>query len=154
MYSAAQPPGIPQAMTHRNQRGAPQHAPVDKSTCILIVDDDRQSSMALTFMLTARGYTEVRAVRSAARAVTVADSFRPGIVFLDIELPDQGSLVLAERLRRGAQQQAMRLIALTRSVEHAGREDARLAGFERFLVKPLVQAELDKILRLPLDLPT
>jgi CheY-like chemotaxis protein len=62
--------------------------------------------------------------------------------------------VLAERLRRGAQQQAMRLIALTRSVEHAGREDARLAGFERFLVKPLVQAELDKILRLPLDLPT
>jgi CheY-like chemotaxis protein len=139
-------------MTH-HRRGAPEHAPVDTGTCILIIDDDRQASMALSFMLTARGYVEVRAVRSAARAVTVAESFRPGIVFLDIELPDQGSLDLADRLRRGTKQHVMRLIALTRSVEHANREDARLAGFERFLVKPLVQAELDKILRLPPETP-
>jgi CheY-like chemotaxis protein len=109
--------------------------------------------MALSFMLSARGYTEVRAVRSAARAVTVAESFHPGIVFLDFELPDQGSMNLAELLRRGARQHAMRIIALTRSMENAQREDARLAGFERFLVKPLVQAELDKILRLPPEAP-
>jgi CheY-like chemotaxis protein len=109
--------------------------------------------MALSFMLSARGYTDVRAVRSAARALTVAESFRPGIVFLDFELPGQSSLDLAERLRRGAKQQAIRLIALTRQVEHPQREDARLAGFERFLVKPLVPAELDKILRLPPELP-
>jgi DNA-binding response OmpR family regulator len=140
-------------MTHRNQRGAPQHDPVDSSTCILIIDDDRQASMALSFMLSARGYTEVRAVRSAARALTVAESFHPGIVFLDFELPDKGSMGLAELLRRGAKQHAMRIIALTRSTEHTKREDARVAGFERFLVKPLVQAELDKILRLPAEAP-
>jgi CheY-like chemotaxis protein len=135
-------------MTHRNQRGARQEAPVDAGTGILIIDDDRQASMALSFMLSARGYLEVRAVRSAARALTVTESFRPGIVFLDIDLPGQGSMDLADQLRRGARQHALRLIALTRSVEHAAREDARLAGFERFLVKPLVQVELDKILRL------
>jgi CheY-like chemotaxis protein len=135
----------------QQRRGAAQHEPVATGTCILIVEDDRQASMALTFMLSARGYAEVRAVRSAARALTVAETFRPGIVFLDFELPERGSTDLAELLRRGAGQHAMRVIALTRSVEHAGREDARAAGFERFLVKPLVQAELDKILRLPAD---
>jgi len=109
--------------------------------------------MALSFMLSARGYTEVRAVRSAARALTVAGSFHPGIVFLDFELPDKGSLDLAAMLRRGAGQHAMRIIALTRSIENAKRDDARLAGFERFLVIPLVQAELDKILRLPPEAP-
>jgi CheY-like chemotaxis protein len=140
-------------MTHRDQRGGRQHESVNPETCILIVDDDRQASIALSFMLSARGYADVRAVRSAARALTVAESFRPGIVFLDFDLADQGSLELAERLRRGAKQHVMRLIALTRLVEHPQREVARLAGFERFLVKPLLQAELDKILRLPPEAP-
>jgi len=38
------------------------------------------------------------------------------------------------------------LIALTSNAEHESREAARAAGFERYLVKPLAQGELDKIL--------
>jgi len=38
--------------------------------------------------LAARGYDDVKAVRSAARAVAVAGMFHPAIVFLDIELPE------------------------------------------------------------------
>ena len=119
------------------------------ATCILIVDDDRRSSQSLTFMLAARGYDEVRAVRSGARALAVAGKFRPGIIFLDLELPDRSSMDLAERLRHSANQNGLRIIALTSSVEHSTRENARVAGFERYLVKPMAQLELDKILRLP-----
>ena len=42
---------------------------------------------------------------------------------------------------------ATRLIALTDTIEHPGREDARAAGFERYLVKPVTLAELQKVLR-------
>jgi CheY-like chemotaxis protein len=136
-------------MSYRDQRGSARQTPVATATGILIVDDDRSASVSLTFMLAARGYDEVRAVRSAARALAVAERLRPGIVFLDIDVPDGRGLALADSLRRGAKQRAMRFIALTRSNEHPSRDDARAAGFERYLVKPLARDELDKVLRLP-----
>jgi CheY-like chemotaxis protein len=134
-------------MTHFDQRGTHPHGAVQPDTHILIVDNDRSVSVSLGFMLAARGYEEVRSVRSAARAIAIAESFRPAIVFLDIELPDMDGLDLAHRLSRGARQNAIRLIALTNVIEHPKREDARAAGFERYLVKPLDQSELDKVLR-------
>jgi CheY-like chemotaxis protein len=121
-------------------------------TCILIIDDDRPASVALSFMLSLRGYEEIRSVRSAGRAVAIAENFSPGIVFLNIELPGMDSLALARDLRRGSRQPALRIIALTNSAEHPTRDDAREAGFERYLVKPCEQSEIDKILRLPADL--
>jgi CheY-like chemotaxis protein len=42
-----------------------------------------------------------------------------------------------------------RLIALTQDVEHAMREEARVAGFERYLVKPVTQEALDAVLFIP-----
>ncbi len=116
------------------------------ATRILIVDHDRRVGVALNFMLNARGFDEVRVVRSAARAFAVAELFTPGLVFLDLELPDLESISVAQQLRRDARQRTMRLIALTGHAEHAMREEARVAGFERFLTKPVVQEELDKIL--------
>ncbi len=140
---------LPYAVTPRDQRGLRRDPPVDRNTRILIIEDDRRLSMALTFMLSARGYDEVRAVRSAARAIAIAEAFCPGIVFFDIERPDSESLDLAAQLYRRVNRSALRLIALSASGGHELREETRLAGFERYLVKPLSQLELDKVLRLP-----
>ena len=140
-------------MRHLNQRGSSPQGAVQPDTHILIVDNDRQVAMSLGFMLSARGYQEVRAVRSPARAIAVAEKFHPGIVFLDIELPGLTGLDLANRLRHSARQHAIRLIALTSGIDHPKREDARMAGFERYLVKPLAQSELDKVLRITANNP-
>jgi CheY-like chemotaxis protein len=43
----------------------------------------------------------------------------------------------------------LRLIALTTSREHQGRELARVAGFERYLLKPVVALDLWNLLRMP-----
>lgn len=142
--------GIPYAITPT--RKAPrQNAGISLDTCILIIDDDRRASLALSFMLNVRGYAEIRSVRSAARAVAISDNFSPGIVFLDLELPNTDTLNLAKQLNRGSRPTALRLIALTTTAEHPLREQARQAGFERFLMKPCEQVEVDKILRLPAD---
>lgn len=132
------PPG------QRRQDGVATHA--DLAVPILIVDDDRRVGMALSFMLTARGFTEVRAVRSAARAIAVAQTFLPRMVFLDLELPGADSLAIAHQLRREARQRQLRLIALTSDAKHPRRDEARKAGFERFLTKPVTNEELDAIL--------
>ena len=115
-------------------------------TRILIVDQDRQVGVALSFMLSARRFEEVRAVRSAKRAVAITEQFRPEIVFLDLDLPDNGGITVARQLARDTRTRRPRLIALTTQDDHPMREQARAAGFERLLVKPVSHEELDKIL--------
>jgi CheY-like chemotaxis protein len=146
MFTMSSTSGSPDAMTYRDQRSARGTGAAPTPTSILIVDGDRHASVALTFMLGVAGYEDVRAVRSASRALILAAQYRPALVFVDIEMPDQGAFALASELRRNSRQRAMRLIALTTDVEHPSREAARSAGFDRFLVKPTSQAELDKCL--------
>jgi DNA-binding response OmpR family regulator len=134
---------IAHAMTHRNQRGSNRDSPLEATTRILIVDDDRGIGTALTFMLAARGYDQVRAVRSARRAVALADQHRPALIFIDLDLPADGALEVARHVTRVARQPGPRLIALTT------RPGARVPGFERSLAKPLSQSELDEVLKIP-----
>ncbi len=119
---------------------------VDPGARILIVDQDRGVGQALSFMLAARRYDEVRAVRSADRALKITAQFRPEIVFLELDLPDGDSIAVARQLVRYVRQSRPRLIALTREAKHPLREEARLAGFERFTQKPVSHEELDEIL--------
>jgi CheY-like chemotaxis protein len=114
---------------------------------ILIVDDDVELAQSLATMIEAAGSFEARMVHCAADAVAAAVESPPVIVFLDIELPDMSGYEVAKLLHQHAHLQATRLIALTDSIEHPGREDARAAGFERYLVKPVTAVELQKVLR-------
>jgi len=120
--------------------------PADNATRILIVDQDRQVGMALTFMLSAQQFDEVRAVRSTERAVKVIDQFRPEIVFLDLELPDGGAFAVARKLADDARKPRARLIALSVDAGSPVREKARAAGFERCVAKPVSHEELSLIL--------
>ncbi|MBC8027495.1 MAG: response regulator [Steroidobacteraceae bacterium] len=133
-------------MTYRDQRGRDGQSLAPSATPILIIDGDRNVGVSLAFMLGVSGYDDVRYVRSAARAIAVAEKYRPAIVFLEIELAGGEGYELASQLRRNAKQRAIRLIALTTDSEHASRDQARNAGFDRFLVKPATQDELDKCL--------
>jgi len=151
MLPVKMPPSVPRLMTHRDQRGSRPEKQAAADTRFLIIDDDRKVGMSLSFMLETRGYPEVRAVRSPARAESVFGSFQPGVVFLDLDLPNSSSLQLAEQMKRIARLRKFRLIALTNDVEHAMREEARVAGFERYLVKPVTQEAVDKLLSIPSD---
>ena len=114
---------------------------------ILIVDDDVELAQSLAKMIEAAGAYETRMVHSAAEALAAAVEFPPAIVFLDIELPDMSGYEVAKALHQHVQLPATRLIAVTDSIEHPAREDARAAGFERYLVKPVTAVELQKVLR-------
>jgi CheY-like chemotaxis protein len=137
----------PRTMTHRDQRGFEAEQSVEPATRILIVVDDRRAGRSLARMLTAMGYCEIHAVSSAARAIAAATKHRPSIVFLDVAMADTDAYELARKLRRDARQRALRLIALTERIEISTREEARLASFERWLVTPVAQDELDKVFR-------
>ena len=135
-----------QELIQRHRREPKAEVPAELRARILIVADERQAGRHLARMLMRMGYEGVRAVSSASRAIILAQQYEPAIIFLDVALRDD-PYELARALQRQAGKDAPRLIALTRSIEHSTREQARSAGFERWLVTPVVQNELDDLLR-------
>ena len=120
-------------------------APGELSAGVLIIVSDRLVGRQLARMLTKKGYEGVRAVSNAARALIVAHEYGPGIIFLDLALAGD-AYDLARALQHQAGRDVHRLIALTPSIEHSTRERARRAGFERWLVTPVQQDELEDLL--------
>lgn len=116
---------------------------------MLIVEREASLASSLTDLLRQAGEYETRVAHSAATALQEAVAFEPALCFVDIDLPDMSGHELAKLMHQHPRLQLMRLIALTDSPQHAGREDARASGFERFLVKPVTLATLREVLDLP-----
>ena len=131
--------------TYQDRRELPADKPAELRAGILIVVADRLVGRHLARMLTQKGYEGVRAVSNAARALVLAHEYDPGIIFLALDLPDD-AYDLARALQHQAGQDAHRLIALTPAIDHSTRERARHAGFERWLITPVAQRELDDLL--------
>ena len=66
-------------------------------TTILVIDDDRLTRWYVFKMLTRMGYVAVE-VSSTAEGEAAAKLFRPALVLLGINLPDQDGLSLAQAL--------------------------------------------------------
>src|SRR5688500_13088198 len=94
----------------------------DEMTRVLIVDDDVVSAATLSNLLQESGYHDTQVAHSAAGALQLAVAFEPNIIFVDIELPDMSGYDLARLLSQHSHLQRTRLIALTDSGEHPGRE--------------------------------
>jgi CheY-like chemotaxis protein len=113
---------------------------------ILVIDNDIGSADSLELMLHASGYSETRVAYSGHAGLAIAPGFQPDVVLLDLSLFDMSSYEVAQSLREQAQRRHVRLIALTFDPAHAAREEARVAGFERYLVKPLAPGDLSDVL--------
>jgi CheY-like chemotaxis protein len=112
---------------------------------ILIVDDDVDAADALATLLQSTGHGHARVAYTGAAALALALEFLPTVLLLDLDLPDMSGYDVARRLSQHPQLQNLRLIALTTSSEHPGRELAREAGIERYLIKPVGSADLDEL---------
>jgi CheY-like chemotaxis protein len=112
---------------------------------ILIVDDDVSAADTLASLLQLTGYGDARVAYTGASALALAVEFVPTVALVDLELPDMSGYELARQLSQHPQLQTLRLIALTADSEHPGRELAREAGVERYLIKPVGSAELAEL---------
>ena len=114
---------------------------------VLIVDNDMSSADSLELMLHAFGHLQTRVAYSGHAALVIGAEFRPDVALLEINLLDMSGYAVAQSLREQAQTHQLQLIALTSSREHAGRELARVAGFERYLLKPVSASEMSELVR-------
>lgn len=112
---------------------------------ILVVDDDVDAANALVSLLQSAGHGDARVAYTGATALALALEFVPTVLLLDLDLPDMSGYDVARHLSQHPQLRSLRLIALTASSEHPGRELAREVGIERYLIKPVGFADLDEL---------
>lgn len=107
-------------------------------TVVLVVEDDPQLRRFLRAALTANDYGIVEAT-SCAEALQLAPSHNPGLVLLDLGLPDGDGLEVTRRLREWSRAPIIVLSA-------RGREEDKVKaldnGADDYLTKPFGTAEL------------
>ena len=112
---------------------------------ILIVDDTRASAFVLGKLLETMGQ-QVETACTGESAIAQARAMRPDLVISDIGMPEMDGYELARRLRREPGLEGLVLAALTGYGQDSDREQAKQAGFDYHLVKPVSLEALEELL--------
>jgi CheY-like chemotaxis protein len=112
---------------------------------VLVVDDNLDSLTSLAMLLRMSG-DAVRTASDGTAALEVAKSFRPEVVLLDLGLPGMDGYEIGRRIRKMPESKSAILVAQTGWGQDDDRRRSAEAGFDAHLVKPVVPAELQKIL--------
>jgi CheY-like chemotaxis protein len=136
------PLGAPPPAVSNSASEAPPPPAVSRR--ILIADDNQDAAESLALLLELGGHT-VRTAHRGRAALSLAQTFRPDAVLLDIGMPDLSGYEVAQTLRREPWAHRTHLIALTGLGQEADRRRALEAGFDHHLVKPV---DTDQLLAL------
>lgn len=120
--------------------------PQPQKTTALIIDDEPQIRRLLRVTLEAAGYDVVDAATGQEGLVQAAQC-RPGVVLLDLGLPDMDGLDTLKRLREWSRVPVLILSVKDRDAEKAAALDA---GADDYVTKPFGTAELLARLRVAL----
>jgi two-component system cell cycle response regulator DivK len=108
---------------------------------ILIVEDNEKNMKLFRDVLGAAGYTTVEAT-SGGQAVDLATQHGPGLVIMDVRLPDVDGVEALARLRADARTASIPVLAVTAQAMQGDRERFLEAGFDGYLAKPVDIIEL------------
>jgi two-component system CheB/CheR fusion protein len=103
---------------------------------ILVVDDQVDALGEFCLLLKLFGH-EVHAARSGDEAIAQAAVVRPQVVLLDLRMPGMDGFETARRLRAQPEMERVLLVAMTGYAADFDQVQARTAGFDHHLTKPV-----------------
>lgn len=106
------------------------------ATRILIVEDNALNLELATEVLRAHGHAVLQA-RTAEEGLRVARSERPDLILLDVRLPGMDGLVAVRALKEDARTKSIPTVAMTAQAMSGDEAEARLAGFDAYVTKPI-----------------
>jgi CheY-like chemotaxis protein/anti-sigma regulatory factor (Ser/Thr protein kinase) len=112
---------------------------------ILIVDDNQDAADSLAMYLRTEGHC-VRVAYKPSVALEMVSQFKPEMVVLDIGLPEMSGYEVARAIRAEPALSKVILVALTGWGGEKDKENAKNAGFDAHLTKPVDPAAVQNIL--------
>jgi PAS domain S-box-containing protein len=112
---------------------------------ILVVDDNRDSTLSMAMMLQLMG-DEVRTAHDGVAAVQAAETFQPHVILMDVGMPRMNGYEATRRIREQPWGQTINIIALTGWGQEGDRQRSQEAGCNGHLVKPVSLPDLQELL--------
>jgi PAS domain S-box-containing protein len=103
---------------------------------VLVVDDNADTAWGVSKLLTLLGH-QVRMAHDGPTAISVAQSYKPEVVLLDIGLPGMDGYAVTKQLRQESSCDGAVIVAVSGYGQEEDRRRSREAGFDRHLVKPV-----------------
>ena len=108
---------------------------------ILIVDDDRDVAVILSFRLEKKGY-ECAIAGNGLQALEMLDTHRPDLVLLDVMMPKMDGFATCREIRRRNAWARLPVIMLTARGDTSDKVTGISEGADDYVVKPFEFAEL------------
>ena len=120
---------------------------------ILVVDDNADNRDLTQILLECDGF-EVRTAEDAVEALAVLRSYRPKLILMDVQLPGIDGLDLTRQLRRDPSLRNVIIVALSSYAMAAEMENARVAGCDGYITKPIYTRTFAGAVRKYLSFPS
>jgi len=131
---------------------SPQHIAVSSNSSILLVEDDLPNGELMQTYLERLGY-HVNWIKNATEMWSVLSQQKPGLILIDIQLPDENGLNVVQQLRQKPEYQTIPVIAQTAMAMKGDRETCLASGVNEYISKPLdlplLAALVSKYIKLP-----
>ena len=118
----------------------------DRTTPILIVDDNPHTVQIMRTILTALGFTHLEEARSGQEALPMIQGGAFGLVLSDWHMKPMSGLDLLKTVRAEARTQDLPFVLVTAETGHLRVDEAVLARASRYLIKPFTLASLKAVL--------
>jgi len=112
-----------------------------KLPSVLIVDDSLSVRNSLSQLMSDGGYRPITA-RDGLEAINIMTEDTPDIVLTDLEMPRMNGLELVSYIRNSEQNTNLPIVMVTSRTLAKHRQQAELAGVNRYITKPFTEDEV------------
>ena len=114
---------------------------------ILVIEDQLLNLELVTDLLQAAAYT-VRQARSAEEGLRLAREEPPDLILMDIRLPGMDGHAAVRLLKQDPRTRDIPAVALTAQAMKGDEDQARAAGFDGYITKPIdIRSFPEQVLR-------
>ena len=120
--------------------------PIESRRTILIVDDFDDTRLLLRTWLQRKGFRVVEA-DDGNHAVAAAESARPDLIIMDVEMPELDGLSATRQIRELTNSDAVPIVAVSAYGADQYRARALAAGCNEYVSTPFEPEELERLIR-------
>jgi two-component system, cell cycle response regulator DivK len=113
---------------------------------ILIIEDNENNRMLVRDVLQSRGY-RTEETDTGEEGVRLAQTARPALILMDIQLPGINGMEALQLLRADAATREIPVMAVTASAMTQDRQKIMAAGFDAYQTKPINVREFVEAVR-------
>jgi two-component system cell cycle response regulator DivK len=119
---------------------------------ILVIDDNIDNRKLTEILLEFEGFG-VRVAEDAEQALDVLRHYRPNLILMDVQMPGMDGLELTRHLRQDASLNGVIIVALSAYAMASEKENARAAGCDGYITKPINTRTFGNVVRQYLGIP-